>query len=211
MPTVIKPIPRVIDVSHYNVIENLDGAKKLGIWGVIHKASEGMTVLDKKLEARRFLTKEAGLLWGTYHFIRKGDVKKQVEWYLKNAKPADDDLMCLDWEDNRVSVIDAVQFLSYLTQKTGRQAVLYSGNTAKEKIKTKDDFLGSHRLWLAQYGTKPSVQKSWDNFWLWQFTGDGLGPLPHTIEGMTIPGNSGMDINHYAGTKAQLIKEWAGD
>lgn len=209
MPT-IKPIPRIIDVSHYDVIEGFQEAIKFGIWGVIHKATENINVKDKKLEARRFLTNEAGLLWGTYHFIRPGNISTQVEWYLKNANPKDTDLMALDWEDNRVSVDAAKAFLSLIEIKTGRKAVIYSGDTAKELIKGKNEYLGSHKLWLAQYGTKPIIQKSWDNFWLWQYTGDGVGQTPHSVPGIAIPGESGIDINHYAGTKAQLIKEWSG-
>lgn len=209
MPT-IKPVPRVLDLSHYNVVEGFKEAITFGIWGVIHKATEATTNADKKLEARRFLTQEAGLLWGTYHFIRPGNIKAQVEWYLKNAHPRDTDLMALDWEDNKVNVPMVAEWLTTIFDKTGRKAIVYSGNTAKELIKNKDEFLGKHRLWLAQYGNVPSVQKSWDNFWLWQYTGDGTGQMPHSVPGIAIPGNPGIDINHYSGTKAQLTKEWSG-
>lgn len=209
MPT-IKPIPRVLDVSHYNVIEGLQEAVKFGIWGIIHKATENTNNVDKKLEARRFLTQQAGLLWGTYHFIRPGNIKKQVDWYLKNAHPKDTDLMVLDWEDNKVSAAATAEWLANIFNITGRKAAIYSGNTAKELIKGKNEFFGSHKLWLAQYGNVPSVQKSWDNPWLWQYTGDGKGQMPHSVPGIAIPGNPGIDINHYAGTKQQLIKEWSG-
>lgn len=208
MPT-IKPIPRFVDLSHYNVVEDLEQVAKFGIWGVIHKASEGKSILDKKLEARRFLTQRAGLLWGTYHFIRPGNIVAQVDWYLKNAKVGPNDLMALDWEDNNVSAVAAKQWLELIQNKIGRKAIVYSGNTAKELIKGKDTFFGSHRLWLAQFGSSPTVQKSWDSFWGWQFTGDGNGPQPHMVPGIAIPGNKGIDINHYGGTKAQFTKEWA--
>ncbi len=210
MPT-IKPVPRVLDLSHYNVVEGFKEAIDFGIWGVIHKATENTGNVDKKLEARRFLVNEAGLLWGTYHFIRFGNIKEQVEWYLKNAHPKDTDLMALDWEDKRVTQDQAREWLTRIEEKVGRKPVIYSGNVAKELLGIKKDvFFGSHRLWLAQYGSSPSVQKSWDDFWIWQFSGDGNGPLPHSVPGIAIPGNPGIDINHYAGTKAQLIKEWSG-
>lgn len=207
MPT-IKPIPRVIDISHYNVVEDFEQALKFGIWGVIHKATEGQSVVDKKLEARRFLTNKAGLLWGTYHFIRPGNIAGQVAHYLKNAKIGPNDLMALDWEDNKVSVAAAKDWAMRVADKIGRKPIIYSGNTAKELIKGNDEFLGSHKLWLAQYGSSYTIQKSWKDIWIWQFTGDGKGPLPHMVPGIAIPGNNGIDINHYAGTRAQLTKEW---
>lgn len=209
MPT-IKPIARVVDISHYNVVEDLEQAAKFGIWGVIHKATEGVSVVDKKLEARRFLTQRAGLLWGTYHFIRAGNIASQVTNYLRVAKVGPSDLMALDWEDNKVSAAAAKDWLTRVADKIGRKPVVYSGNTAKELLRGVDPFFGSHRLWLAQYSASPSIQKSWKEFWLWQFTGDGNGPQPHHVPGIAIPGNPGMDINHYGGTKAQFTKEWAG-
>ena len=41
-----------------------------------------------------------------------------------------------------------------------------------------------------------------------QYTGDGVGPLPHYIDGITCSGNSGIDLNVYNGTFDQLKKEW---
>lgn len=201
--------PRVIDVSHYNIIRTMQGAVDLGIWGVIHKATEGSSIVDSKLHARKFLTDEAGLLWGTYHFIRPGNIERQVIHYLNTIALNKSDLMVLDWEDNNVSASAARQWLESVYDKTKKKPAIYSGNTAKELIHGKDTFFGSHKLWLAQYGTNPTIQKSWDKFWLWQFTGDGVGPEPHNISGMSIPGNKGMDINHYEGTRAQLTNEWS--
>jgi len=209
MPT-IKPMPRVIDISHYNVVEDFKGAIDFGIWGVIHKATESNNNFDKKLEARRFLVSQTDLLWGTYHFLRPVNIKAQVECYLKYSHPKDTDLMALDWEDNSVSVDAAKEWLTRIEEKIGRKPIVYSGNTAKELIKGKDSFFGAHKLWLPQYANVPVVQKSWDKPWLWQYTGDGKGPMPHSVPGIAIPGNPGIDINHYDGTKAQLIKEWSG-
>lgn len=201
--------PRVIDISHYNIIkESLKPAAEFGIWGVIHKATEGTHNQDQKMMARKFLTEQAGLLWGTYHFIRPGNIEAQVHNYLETINLGKADLMVLDWEDNRVSPKAAREWLESVYDKTKKKPVIYSGNTAKELIHGVDTFFGGHKLWLAQYGSNPSIQKSWDKFWLWQFTGDGKGPEPHTVPGIYIQGNPGIDINHYEGTKEQLIKEW---
>lgn len=211
--------PHVVDVSHYNKIgwpspndTTLSGflkAKQQGIWGVIHKATEGTGNRDATMTYRRQAANDAGLLWGTYHFIRPKNIKAQADWYLSVAKPTEADLVSLDWEDNRVSASAAREWLEYVANKLGRKPVIYSGNTAKELVRGKDPFFGAHRLWLAQYSSIPTTQRSWSKFWLWQYTGDGKGPMPHTIDGITIPGNKGIDINHYDGTVAQLKREWS--
>lgn len=212
---------RVADLAHYNSVgwphpysTTLSGfvaAKAAGLWGVIHKATEGRTVRDAPMPKRRVAAIDAGLLWGTYHFIRPGNIAQQAEFYLTTAMPADSDLMALDWEDNGVSAAAARQWLEIVAQKTGRKPVLYSGNTAKELIRTRDPFFGSHRLWLAQYASRPTVQKSWRSFWLWQYTDGKHGPTPHSVPGLWLGSQPGVDLNHYAGTLEQLHQEWAGD
>src|SRR5262245_33416689 len=85
------------------------------------------------------------------------------------------------------------------------QCVLYSGNTAKEALgDSVDTFMGDRRLWLRQYGSTPSWQKSWDEPWLWQFTDGVYGPSPHSIDGV-----GPCDINSYKGSSNQLMTEWA--
>jgi hypothetical protein len=49
--------------------------------------------------------------------------------------------------------------------------------------------------------------RNWPSAWLWQFTGDGLGPKPHSIPGIV---DSGIDINSYEGDAVKLAAEWSG-
>jgi hypothetical protein len=161
---------------------------------------------------RRGQVLAAGLLWGTYHFIRQGGIAQQVEWYLAYAQPKSGDLMALDWEDNRVSVDAAEEWLVGVAKAVGRRPIIYSGNTAKELLGSRaDSFFGGHRLWLAQYSSRPVVQRSWQEPWLWQYSGDGLGPAPHAVDGISIPGHPGIDMNHYPGDRVALQKEWVAD
>lgn len=211
-------VPRVVDLSHYNVVER-DGLKRAaaaGIWGVIHKATEGRTIADVPVATRRKLAADAGLLWGTYHFIRAGSIQSQIEHYLSVASPKDGDLMALDWEDNKVSVDQAEEWLQGVRQKAGRKPIVYSGNTAKELLGSRaDSFFGSHRLWLAQYSSRPICQRSWRTAWLWQYSGDGNGPSPHNVDGISIPGNKGIDMNvwvtDYEPSRDHLAREWGTD
>jgi GH25 family lysozyme M1 (1,4-beta-N-acetylmuramidase) len=90
----------------------------------------------------------------------------------------------------------------------GRKAVLYSGFLIKEQLDDRiDGFLAAHRLWLAQYGPRPVTPRNWPSAWLWQFTGDGVGPKPHSIPGIV---DTGIDINHFDGDAVKLAAEWSG-
>lgn len=206
--------PRVVDISHYNLIAP-DGFKKAhaaGIWGIIHKATEATSIIDRQMAGRKQAVLDAGLLWGTYHFIRHGNIPAQVENYLHHAQPATTDLMALDWEDNKVKPSEAQEWLQKVHDKVGRKPILYSGNTAKELLGSHaNPFFAGHRLWLAQYSSHPVCQKSWDSPWLWQYSGDGAGPAPHKVPGISIQGNPGIDMNHYAGTLDALQHEWVSD
>jgi lysozyme len=203
--------PVVVDLSHYNVIErDLEDARAFGILGVIHKATEGVVYADPKYKARRFLAGQSGMHWGAYHFLRPGDIAGQVAHFVRRAEPDKNTLMALDHEDGRCTVNDARTFLELLGEKLGRKGVIYSGHLLKEQLGLRvDAFFGSHRLWLAQYGSRATPQATWARPWLWQFTGDGLGPQPHNVPGITIPGNDGIDINHFNGTADELAASWA--
>jgi len=203
--------PKVIDIYHGdNVAPNgFAQARAFGIVGVIHKASEGSSTVDETYARRRTMAKDAGLLWGAYHFIRPVDTSSQVDLFLRTARPDQDTLLALDYEVDSVSLDQARDFIEQVESRVGRSVVLYSGNTIKEKLGNRvDPWWGAHRLWLAQYGSNPRVPPSWTKAWLWQYTGDGGGPPPHQVPG--IEGDGGIDISHWDGTDDELRAQWAG-
>lgn len=203
--------PMVVDLYHGDTVSSFKLAAAQGIRGVIHKASQGTTVTDPAYASRRLAAKTAGLLWGAYHFATDEDPKAQLTHFLSCAKPDKDTLLALDFEPNKnntMSLNQAHDFLFALEASLGRKAVLYSGNLIKETLPGIDSFFGSHRLWLAEYGPVAKLPASWQSYWLWQFTGDGIGPGPHTMPG--IPGSGGaLDLNFYNGSPDQLAAEWA--
>lgn len=205
--------PRVIDISHHNEVASngFQQVRNAGIWGVIHKATESTTYTDPTYGERRIAAKNAGLLWGAYHFVRGGSMSAQVEHFLRYAAPENDTLLALDWEDDDVDRDDAAEFLTLVEEETGQKPAIYSGHTCKEELGSQNDtFFGSHRLWLAQYSSEPVCQVSWDEPWLWQYSGDGTGPTPHGVPGITTGGMDHCDMNHYGYTRDQLVSEWAG-
>jgi GH25 family lysozyme M1 (1,4-beta-N-acetylmuramidase) len=103
---------------------------------------------------------------------------------------------------------NAKEFLLRVEHAVGRKAVLYSGSLIKEQLNDRiDSYLAEHRLWLAQYGPRPVTPRNWQSAWLWQFTGDGVGPKPHSIPGIV---DTGIDINHFDGDAVKLASEWSG-
>lgn len=194
--------PMVLDLSHHNTIpQDFEPAKKLGIRGIVHKATEGLGFKDKKYNARRQLAKEAGLLWGAYHFFRPGSVADQVDFFCDVAEPDQYTLLALDHEDEGCDVRSVKRFLALLEEKSGRKPVLYSGHVIKEQLTNViDKTLGSYRLWHAQYGSTYKINSSWKAPWLWQFTEHG-----------DVPGVEGnVDVNSFAGSFEKLSSEWAG-
>lgn len=201
------PTPIVVDLSHHNTIpSSLMPAYQAGIRGVIHKMSEGTSMTDSKVDSRRHLALEAGMLWGLYHFVRPGSMDAQVTYFVGQAEKAkvcdDQTLWVLDHEDARVSVDDAITFLKLLEQATGRVPVIYSGHVLKEQVAGKArPELARYPLWLAQYGTKAVLPNGYTEYWLWQYTEAGHCP------GI----NSPVDLNHYEGTAGELTYDWIGE
>jgi hypothetical protein len=118
----------------------------------------------------------------------------------------------MEFEDNGDSSMGLEQartFIGAVESGLNRpgQCVFYSGNRIKDLLgNKKDDFFGTRRLWLAQYGNNPVCQSSWSSYWIWQYTDGQSGPSPHTVDGCD---SGGVDCNHYDGAAQQLCDEWA--
>lgn len=200
----------VIDLSVYNDVQSFTTLKAQGIYGIIHKASEGRTFRDRTYQTRRKAAADAGLLFGAYHFGNDSDVHAQVGNFLAAAEPDEDTLLALDYESNgnhTMGLEQCREFLSLVRDMTGRSPVLYSGNLIKEQLGTKIDlgFTG-YRLWLAQYGVRPVSQISWAQPWLWQYTDGEHGPQPHIVSGI----GGQVDCNSFNGTSDELKIQWSG-
>lgn len=200
------PTPTVVDLSHHNTVTDFKRLKLSGVQGVIHKATEGASFVDKVYGRRRNEAVQAGLLWGAYHFFKPGNVQAQVDHFLNVALSdnlvisGQDILLCLDHEDKACTINDVVTFLQLIEKRTGRKAVLYSGHVLKEQLGSSvHTYLASHRLWLAQYGPTPVSPPAFAKGpWLWQYTDKGEVP------GVVAP----TDLNH--SFALDLAGEWSG-
>jgi lysozyme len=208
----INGVPLVVDIYHGDGVTSFDQAFAAGLRGVIHKATTGASGTDDAYAARRDLAKRAGLLWGAYHWGTAAPAADQVDNFLNVAKPDEQTLVALDYErtdGNQMTLERAREFLGLINDRLQRKAVLYSGDVAKSALGKKNDpFFGSHRLWLAQYGNNPVVQRSWKSYWLWQYTDGNVGPGAKKVPGL--PGNRQhfLDCDHFAGSADDLKAQW---
>ena len=203
--------PLVVDLSHWDPAHDYDAVRRDGIVAVIYKATEGQGYQDPTYVDQQKAAKQAGLKWGAYHFADGSNVTGQVANYMSFACPDPDELIVLDWEDNpsgsagKMSLSQAKDWITQVEEALHRpgECVIYGGNTLKEMVPDNDEFFGSRRLWLCQYGSTPTLPGAWSEYWLWQFTDGDVGPTPHTVAGI-----GACDINSYRGTAAELIDEW---
>jgi lysozyme len=203
--------PVIVDLSHFDNVTDWAAVKAFGILGVINKATEGPGMADKTYAIRRGPVADHDMLYGAYHFLRPGDPIAQADHFLDVALDVpqhDELLLALDHEDPKVPLGTAKMWLQRVLDKTGRRAVLYSGFLIKQQLGNgHDPFLAEHRLWLSHFSSNPVCPPNWAAPWIIQFTGDGVGPGPHQVPGIIIPG--GIDLNHYGGTPEKLRSEWA--
>lgn len=215
MATAQKMKPVVVDIFRGDKIEDFGAMRASGIFGVVHKASEGRTYRDDAYAHRRVLAEAHGLRFGAYHFCDNSDPTAQVGNFLEAAGSIDGLMLAADFEDNpkgksrNMRVPQLRQFLTALMEKTGRSPRgiwLYGGNRLKEEIVSPDDvaFFGRFPLWLCQYGPRAMLPKAWSRYGLWQYAADGHGLEPHSIAGSS---TYGIDLNVFGGV--DLASEWA--
>jgi GH25 family lysozyme M1 (1,4-beta-N-acetylmuramidase) len=214
---------KVIDISHHQTglrgqAIDFSAIKSAGVLGVIHKASQGVDIVDKMYTQRRQAALDAGLLWGAYHFATADDADEQVKRFLDAARPDASTLMALDHErqlppkqDDCLDLAGARAFLESLRDQLGGiMPKMYSGNLIKEQTNADDsqnDFFGDVPLWLCQYAPKAKLPDAWENYWLWQFSGDGVAS-----RGLHVPGISDgdkLDMNTFDGSDEELAAQWA--
>lgn len=196
------PTPIVIDLSHHNTIpQSLLPAAESGIIGVIHKATQGTDYTDPMVDNRWYLAKQAGLLWGLYHYLEPGNMDQQAAYFMSVAEANGDEntLLAADWEESGVSLDDVKQFLAQVQTLSGRKPILYSGNTLKEALNGKPDpEISVYLLWLAQYASQPTLPPGFPAYWLWQYSDSG------TVPGVTPP----TDLD--AGDASAVTAQWSG-
>lgn len=186
-----------IDLSHYQGHLHIDWpvAKNAGVRFVYHKATEGTTWTDEFYHSRREHTKEAGVVFGAYHFAHPAldNAVAEAEHFLKFAAPLPGDLLpALDLEvnENHLSEDELTAwvntFFGVVFRYIGVQrGVLYTHFNLGKKP-------GYVRLWVARYNNDdraPIVPSPFQHWAIWQFSDGKYG------DPLYVPGVGHVDIN----------------
>jgi lysozyme len=213
--------PCVIDMSHGDASREEDGklvctadfaaAYAAGYRGVIHKVTEGSTFVDPLYSIRRTKAIAAGMLWGGYHFMKVGDVGDQASHYLTHASRGQGTTFmrhALDYEDekSKLALWQAERWLEIIYNATRQRPWWYGGSLLREQTERRDPGLSvtQYPLWLAEYSTVARIPRPWQKYVLWQRSGDGEGPEPHSVPGI----GHKVDIDWFDGDDQALKDAW---
>lgn len=206
----------VIDAYQGNSIDWNKMATDRRVAGVIHRSSIG-TRVDTEYVARKKIALERGYLWGAYHLGNRGNTIAQANLFLSLIKDEPDTLMILDLEDtnsgNFMSIDEAVVFMDYIYEKTGRIPVVYANHSTTVLLNSRvkhNPLFQQSKLWYARFKSSLTDYPAgiWPNYFLWQFSSE----INCTTTGSclyNVPGTKfDMDVNVFYGTPSELKAQW---
>lgn len=169
--------PIVIDISHWQPEPDFAKVKAGGTVGVIFKATEGTSYVDPTYHSRRAKALQAGLSVSSYHFLKAGSIKAQMDHYLKTVDPTIHERLCIDHEE-KATLKELEEAVEYLWSKGARHITIYSGHLIKSQLggKVSKTLFEKTSLWIAHYTTaaKPVwPTATWPTWSLWQYTDKG--------------------------------------
>ncbi|CAM4460517.1 GH25 family lysozyme [Paenibacillus xylanexedens] len=178
---------------------------------VFIKATEGQTYTDPNFTANVKGALSAGLMVGTYHFLRATSAaaaKAEAVHYAKSLEEIGGAKALqlppvMDYENNPEGIskaqinIVAEAFLTELERLTGIKPIIYTGNSFAGNF---DTGLSGYDLWIARYSNTrvPDDQPAWKTWTIWQYSDSGKVP--------GIAGN--VDLNEFNGSLADIKKRY---
>jgi len=132
------------------------------------KATQGTSYINPRMAAQAASARNQGMVVGFYHFLEKGNVNAQIDYFLTHAASVEGDLFAIDWETNpatstypsnaeKDAAIKRVQAL-----RPTHKCLLYCNTSFWKGIDT-TSFAGDG-LWIATAGYaagKPPVASAW--------------------------------------------------
>lgn len=206
----------VIDAYEGNKINWDKMATDRKVAAVIHRSTNG-TKKDSLYDSRREIAKSRGYLWGAYHLGKKGNIIEQAKAFLNVVGDDPETLMILDLEDTNsssfMSVDEAVTFMNYVYEQTGKIPVVYANNTVTVQLNSKlksNALFQQSKLWYARF--KSSVTDFpvgiWNTYFLWQFSSEinctKTGSCLYNVPGTEFD----MDVNVFNGSAMELAEKW---
>jgi len=165
---------KIADISNLNGNVNVNLLFNLDYAGIIAKASEGSTFVDKYYKQNYTNTKNAGKLFGAYFFARFTDLttaKAEVAKFLEVIQGTKPDFVVLDAEQECTG--DMTDICLYVLEAISAvaPAVIYANPSwIKEHLNSK---IVKYPLWVANYGVTVPTFTLWTKYAMWQYTEKG--------------------------------------
>jgi len=223
----------VVNLSHYDLMRpDFHRMRAEGIVGAIHEATYPPTVRDAHYGARQGAAVRAGLLWGAYHFANASDPIRQADHFLATVRSAwsnadaggrpNEVLLVLDFEKNghypggTMRVDQAVTFAERIRQRTGNYPGIYSNENRIRSVLANAQVTPAQRrvltncwLWIANYHNPPRYVSPWNQWTLWQYTGDGVCDLrPRRDHPISVANVRRAERNFFRGSTEGVRAFW---
>ena len=189
--------PQILDAYHGDRITSFHDVASAGIQLTIFKCSQGLSTTDDACDGWTTRARSCGLLTGAYHFLEDSDGMRQADWFLHCCPPGS--LMVLDFErysPSQASIDQAEHFVYRIHESEGVLPVLYYGDLLLEADAAnqiaRNSILRGCPGWGSRYDAQQVLVPSLMDLVMWQYTSDGVGPMPHTLPG--VRGNCDLSV-----------------
>lgn len=220
----------LFDISESQIVRNYELLKERTSGGFI-KATGGISIVDKRFPTHWENTKNVGLPRGAYHFWAPGDPKKQAELFFNTVNGTGDlgELPpTLDIEPAEFWTADDFKILTEEVERLfGRLPMIYTSKVFFDKLTGGKSWASKYPLWVAHYITwqtstkllnweedlitnrvipritsrRPAMPSVWDDWQIWQFTDDGVGPDWGTDKVRS----KQIDLSYFRGTLEEML------
>jgi len=167
-----------IDVSAYQGEIDWAAVKASGQVDFAYaKASEGASFTDEQYARNAQKCREAGMLFGAYHYFRfDTQVSAQSSHFLNVAQVKRGDLVpMVDVEEGLGGIAMLAGFLGMLQEALKVMPIVYTYPAFWEGTMGGSDALAGHPLWIAEYNDDeaPTLPAGWKTWRLWQYSDKG--------------------------------------
>jgi lysozyme len=193
---------KCIDISHWQDFPDFEKVRAAGVIACIMKATEGTSSVDPNRAKNFIAANDAGISCCTYHWLKPGNAKEQMQFYIETIDPSPGERMIIDYEEDGCTLDDLHEAVTaLLDDPRNLQVTVYSGHLLKEQLGNDYDALLAENtdLWLAQYSDESDISwpsGTYDIWTLWQYSESG------EIDGIY---GTEVDLNKFNGTDTNLV------
>lgn len=188
---------RGIDTARYQGTIDYEKVGKSGYEFAIQKCTEAVGYKDPTYNKNKNGYRKAGILFGSYHFARGTNARKEAEWFVSQVgdiQPGE--LLVLDYETYTLKdpASWCLEFCKRVEELVGFKPIIYTYHALLLKYDWRKCSEYNIGLWAARYGLQEQnpnpkyrpATGSWPFYMMWQYCSKGRVP--------GIVGN--VDLNH---------------